>query len=202
VLDLSFSFLHRSNKRRINKSLNTKKKNSREIPILEVSHMTYSNRLFPVYIPRLLAITAAVALCSCSLIAQQTLGGITGQVTDPTGGAIQNATVTVLAEQTSMTRSTKTDATGVYTFVNLPIGSYTLTYSAEGFDAQKTQHIAVQAYRTATVNAALKVGQATTTVEVEATPLMNAVDTTNGYVMDPQQIDAAPLPTDIVAAAG
>ena len=41
----------------------------------------------------------------------------------------------------------------------------------------------------------LKVGQASTTVEVEAAPLMNAVDTTNGYVMETQQIDAVPLPT-------
>ena len=68
--------------------------------------------------------------------------------------------------------------------MNLPIGTYTLTYTADGYDLQKTQHITVQANRTATVNAALKVGQATTTVEVEASPLMNAVDTTNGYVMD------------------
>ena len=60
---------------------------------------------------------------------------------------------------------------------------------------QKTQHITVQADRTATVNAALKLGGTTETIEVEATPLMNAVDTTNGYVMDTQQIDAAPLPT-------
>jgi len=157
--------------------------------------MTFSKRLFSSHFPRLLAVAAVIVLCSYALIAQQTLGGITGQVTDPTGGAIQNATVTVLAEQTAMTRATKTDGTGVYTFVNLPIGAYTLTYSAEGFDAQKTQHIAVQAYRTATVNAALKVGEATTTVEVEATPLMNATDTTNGYVMDRAQIDAAPLPT-------
>jgi hypothetical protein len=52
----------------------------------------------------------------------------------------------------------------------------------------------VQADRTATVNASLKVGQASTTVEVEAAPLMNAVDTTNGYVMEAQQIDAVPLP--------
>ena len=79
--------------------------------------------------------------------------------------------------------------------MNLPIGTYTLTYTADGFEAQKTPHITVQADRTATVNAALKVGQATTTVEVEATPLMNAVDTTNGYVMETQQIDAVPLPT-------
>ena len=80
-------------------------------------------------------------------------------------------------------------------FVNLPIGVYTLTYSAGGYEAQKTPHITVQADRTATVNAALKVGQASTTVEVEAAPLMNAVDTTNGYVMETQQIDAVPLPT-------
>ena len=46
----------------------------------------------------------------------------------------------------------------------------------------------MQANRTATVNASLKVGQTTTTVEVDATPLMNAVDTTNGYVMDKTQI--------------
>ena len=66
--------------------------------------------------------------------------------------------------------------------IYLPIGQYTLTYTATGFNVQKTQHIAVQADRTATVNATLKVGETTTTVEVEATPLMNAVDTTNGYV--------------------
>ena len=53
----------------------------------------------------------------------------------------------------------------------------------------------MQADRTATVNASLKVGQASTTVEVEAAPLMNAVDTTNGYVMETQQIDNVPLPT-------
>jgi hypothetical protein len=100
-----------------------------------------------------------------------------------------------MSEQTSMTRDTTTNSTGGYTFVNLPIGTYTLTYAADGFIVQKTQHIAVQADRTATVNASLKLGGKTETIEVEATPLMNAVDTTNGYVMDTQQIDAAPLPT-------
>jgi hypothetical protein len=154
-----------------------------------------SKQIFPSSVSRLLAVAAAVALCCGSLLAQQTLGGITGEVTDPSGGEIPNATVTVKAEQTSLTREAKTNGTGAYTFVNLPIGTYTLTYTAEGFNVQKTQHIAVQADRTATVNASLKIGETTTTVEVEATPLMNAVDTTNGYVMDTQQIDAAPMPT-------
>jgi len=157
--------------------------------------LTSSIRVFPSAFPRLLVIVATVALCASSLFAQQTLGGITGEVADPTGGEIPNVTVTLKAEQTSQSYDTKTNATGAYAFVNLPIGTYTLTYTATGFDVQKTQHILVQADRTATVNATLKIGETTTTVEVEAAPLMNAVDTTNGYVMDTQQIDAAPLAT-------
>ncbi len=87
--------------------------------------MMISKHLSSCLFPRLLAVAVVVVLCSCALMAQQTLGGITGQVTDPTGDAIQNATVTVIAEQTSMTRTATTDGTGVYTFVNLPIGAYT-----------------------------------------------------------------------------
>jgi hypothetical protein len=152
-------------------------------------------RTFFSLLPRLLAVAAAVALCCSPLRAQQTLGGITGQVTDPSGGVVPNAAVTVVEENTSLTRTVKTNGTGVYAFVNLPIGTYTITYTADGFDQQKTEHISVQADRTATVNAALKVGKTTETVEVEATPLMNAVDTTVGYVLDTQQIQAVPLAT-------
>jgi hypothetical protein len=150
--------------------------------------------LYPLLL-RLTILVAAVGLFAPALTAQQTLGGITGEVTDSSGGVIPNATVKVVDEQTSLTRSAKTNGSGVYSFVNLPIGTYTLTYTSDGFDVQKTQHIAVQADRTATVNAALKVGQTSETIEVESTPLMNAVDTTNGYVMDTAQIEEAPLAT-------
>ena len=129
------------------------------------------------------------------MLAQQTLGGITGEVSDSSGGVIPNATVTIVGEQTGLTRTVKSGGAGEYLFPNLPIGTYTLTYSAEGYELQKTQHINVQADRTASVNASLKVGASTTTVEVEASPLMNAVDTTNGYVLDSGQIESAPLPT-------
>ncbi|MGA2558983.1 MAG: carboxypeptidase regulatory-like domain-containing protein [Terracidiphilus sp.] len=147
----------------------------------------------PIY--RLLVLLAAFALCTDALFAQQTLGGITGEVTDSSGGVIPNTTVSVVDEQTGLTRSVKSNTSGTYSFVNLPIGIYTLTYTADGFDVQKTQHITVQAERTATVSASLKVGKTSETVEVEASPLMNAVDTTNGYVMDTAQIESVPLAT-------
>jgi len=152
-------------------------------------------RLVSSLIPRLLAVLAVVALCCSAVLAQQTLGGITGEVSDSSGGVIPNATVTVVEENTGLTRSVTSNGSGEYSFVNLPIGTYTLTYTADGFEVQKTPHIAVQAERTATINAALKVGSKGETVEVLGSPLMNAVDTTNGYVMDTAQIASVPLAT-------
>ncbi len=153
-------------------------------------------QFIPSMLPRLLAITAVFALGSSVILAQQTLGGITGEVTDPSGSVIPNASVTVVEEQTALTRTTATSATGSYAFVNLPIGTYTLTYAASGFETQKTPNITVQGNRTATLNAQLKIAAAAgDTIEVDATPLMNAVDTTNGYVMDKSQIEDVPLAT-------
>ncbi|HEY0758794.1 MAG TPA: carboxypeptidase regulatory-like domain-containing protein [Acidisarcina sp.] len=140
----------------------------------------------------------AVILCSSlspTAHAQQTLGGITGSVADSAGSLISDATVTAVGEQTTLTRTAISSSAGSYSFVNLPIGTYTLTFTHEGFDTQKFPGILVQADRTATLNAELKVGSVNTSVTVEASPLMNAVDTTNGYVMDKAQIEAVPLPT-------
>ena len=53
----------------------------------------------------------------------------------------------------------------------------------------------MQADRTVSLNPALKVGQVGTTITVEESPLLNAVDTTNGYVLDKAQLEAIPLPT-------
>ena len=144
----------------------------------------------------LLPVLVATALTGGSLLrAQQTLGAISGEITDSAGNVLPKATVTIVDELTALTRVATTNGSGSYTFLNLPIGIYTVTFTAAGFATQRTQHISVPADRTVTLDAALKVGQITTTVEVEANPLINAVDTTNGYVLDHTQVDLTPLPT-------
>jgi hypothetical protein len=127
--------------------------------------------------------------------AQQTLGGITGTVTDASGGMVPSTTVSIVSDQTKLSRVQTTNSGGSYDFVNLPIGSYTLTFTHDGFETLRIPSIVVQADRTATVNATLKVGQVGTTVTVEASPLMNAEDTTNGYILEQDQIESVPLPT-------
>jgi hypothetical protein len=127
--------------------------------------------------------------------AQTTLGAITGTITDTSGAVVPSATVTLVSDQTQLTRTTTSSDSGSYLFADLPIGSYTLTFKHESFESQKIPSITVQANRTVTVNAALKLGAVSTTVTVEETPLINAVDTTNGYVLDKVQLDSVPLPT-------
>src|SRR5579862_8583485 len=127
--------------------------------------------------------------------AQQTLGGITGTVMESTGSVLPGTVVTIVGDETQLTRSQTSNENGSYDFVNLPIGSYTLTFTHDGFQTQKVPSILVQANRTATVNTTMQVGQVATTITVEETPLINSSDTTNGYILDRAQIDAIPLPT-------
>jgi Carboxypeptidase regulatory-like domain len=143
----------------------------------------------------LLALLFCLLTFATSTPAQQTLGGVTGTVTDTSGAAVADTTVTLVGDQTSLSRTQKTDVSGLYTFVNLPIGTYTLTFKHDSFESQKIPSINVQANRTVTLNVSLRVGAVSTTITVEETPLVNAVDTTNGYVLDKVQIADVPLPT-------
>jgi hypothetical protein len=149
----------------------------------------------PLFILASIAVMFALLALAPSANAQQTLGGITGTVTDTSGGVLTGTTVALVNDQTTQTRSQQTNDSGAYDFVNLAIGTYTLTFTHSGFQTQKIPSITVQGDRTATVNATLKVGEVGSTVTVEATPLMNAVDTTNGYILEKDQIESVPLPT-------
>ncbi len=140
-------------------------------------------------------LVAALFQLSLCTRAQQTLGGITGTVSDISGSVLPDTSVTIVGDQTKLTRTQKTNGNGAYDFVNLPIGTYTVTVTHDGFQTEKLPSIPVQADRTATLNVSLKVGQVGTTIEVEAAPAMNAVDTTNGYVLEQEQIQEVPLPT-------
>ena len=141
----------------------------------------------------------ALALClfafGHTVPAQQTLGGITGSVTDAEGASLPGTSVTLLGDATGLKRTQVAGTNGVYNFQDLPIGTYTLTFSREGFEAGRYPGIVVQADRTVSLPASLKVGATTDSVTVEATPLLNAVDTTNGYVLDKDKIEEIPLST-------
>ena len=130
-----------------------------------------------------------------SLSAQETLGAITGTVTDSSGAAVPDATVKALNKATNLEVTAHTQSNGSYSVSELPAGIYQLTFTKEGFETETHTEVLVNGNRTSTVDASLKVGSVSTTVEVTATPLMNQTDTTNGYVVDQLTIQDTPLGT-------
>src|ERR1700722_17456905 len=105
--------------------------------------------------------------------AQQTLGGLNGTVTDSTGAVIGGANVSLTGDANGISLTTTSQKSGFYQFRNLPVGAYTLQFTHDGFDAIRVPSIPVQENRTGTINAILKAGSTTTTVEVRETPLLN-----------------------------
>jgi hypothetical protein len=140
-------------------------------------------------------LTLIVLACTPPSLAQQTLGSINGTVLDPSGAAVAGATVSVTDAAINVTETTTTQRTGYFQIFNLPIGTYTVTVSHEGFEGSRLPGIAVREAQAATVSVTLKVGAATESVEVTANPLLNATDVTNGYTLDTAQIEATPLAT-------
>ncbi len=133
--------------------------------------------------------------CIQRMNAQANLGGITGTVKDASGASVPDATVTVHNASTNFRVTEQTHRDGSYSIANLPIGMYEVTFTRPGFEKETHTSILVQANRTTTVDGNLRVGATTTTVEVTSTPLMNQVDTTNGYVVDQLTIQNTPLGT-------
>ena len=134
-------------------------------------------------------------LCASLAVGQQTLGSIDGTVTDTSGAVMQQASVKVRALATNLEVNGQTKADGSFSISDLPIGTYEVTFKKDGFETAVYPQIIVQGNRTSTVNAKLKPGAVSSTVTVEATPLLNETDTTNGYTMGAQQIEDVPLGT-------
>ncbi|SEG55284.1 Carboxypeptidase regulatory-like domain-containing protein [Bryocella elongata] len=145
--------------------------------------------------------TLLLFMTATAALAQTTLGGITGTVSDPQGSVVPGVSVTAVSKETGLQRTAVSNAEGTYALVNLPIGTYTLTFTRDGFAPEKYPGIAVSADRTQSVPVSLKVGGSTESVEVDFQPLVNAVDTTNGYGLDKAQISNIPLPTGSVFGA-
>src|SRR5258708_18203775 len=124
--------------------------------------------------------------------AQLTLGGITGTVTDPSGAVVSDATVKAVNIATNLEVVAHTK-NGSFVIPDLPAGTYRVTVTKDGFKTETHTEILVFGNRTTTVDTTLVVGSIGTTVEVNAVPLMNQVDTTIGYVVDTQTIETTPL---------
>ena len=97
----------------------------------------------------------------------QFTSNVQGTVFDPSSRVVPGATVTLKNLATGLTSSVQTNDAGLYHFVNVPPGNYTITVEANGF--QKAEQAAVlTADSTAGIDVRLEIGQGSSTITVSA----------------------------------
>ena len=143
---------------------------------------------------RSLIAVALVLVSTFASRAQQTTGSISGLITDPSGAIVPAVNVSATSSATGAVTRTTSNADGIYRFVTLPSGGYTIAAEKEGFKATTLSGIDLQVYQKAEVNITLSIGSATQTVTVQtSTPLVDPSTSSLGTVVDEQSIQDLPL---------
>src|SRR3989441_4203013 len=127
-------------------------------------------------------------------LAQVRTASLTGLVADPSGGVVDNATVTVKNKATNVETSAKTDSSGYYTFASLAVGSYTLTVEVKGFKKAIRDNLDLDVGQKARIDFTLEVGAVSESVMVTAeTPMLTTQEASTGGVVENRSISNLPL---------
>jgi hypothetical protein len=114
-----------------------------------------------------LALALAALLPSLAL-AQTPLGAVAGTVLDESGGVLPGATVTLTNTGTGQVMTGVSSETGAFLFPQVPVGSYKVTVSLEGFKAAEFTEVNVAVGQQYSLTARLAIGAQTETITVTA----------------------------------
>jgi hypothetical protein len=127
--------------------------------------------------------------------AQAISGDLLGVVTDSTGAVVSNAQVVATNLGTGVKATAKTNATGEYRFINLPVGHYSIEMTGNGMTGGY-KDVQVQLNKQATANITANVSASTQVIEVNAESL--TIDTTTPNItntFDNRQLQDLPTAT-------
>ncbi len=105
----------------------------------------------------LISVAMLLSLSSTAL-AQTATGGIRGVVTDPTGAALPNATITARNIATGVESRTTTTGEGAYSIPRILPGRYNITVEAAGFKKTEVTDVEVAAGKDAVIDPRLETG--------------------------------------------
>jgi hypothetical protein len=135
-------------------------------------------------------LTAMAAAAS----AQEFRGGITGRVTDGSGGRLPGVTVTATHVATNVASTTTTNGEGDYSILYLTPGVYTLSTELSGFKKTVREGVEVRIGDRVGLDVKMDVGKLEETITVTAeSPILQTTSGSTGQVIDEQRISMMPL---------
>ncbi|MFN0172046.1 MAG: carboxypeptidase regulatory-like domain-containing protein [Bryobacteraceae bacterium] len=132
---------------------------------------------------------------TCFTAFPQALTSVSGSVTDATGALVPAVAITIEDTSKGLARSSTSDASGRYSFAQIPPGKYRLVAKAPGFSDVVVDNLELQVNTPATVNLELRnvTGVAETiTVSALATQL-NATDASLGNAIGTKEVLQLPM---------
>lgn len=148
--------------------------------------MNVSRRLWSTVV-----LASPLALVSVCAHAQSSFGQISGVITDQTGAAIPNASITITSVTTQAVRTITSDSDGNYVVTALPVGDYVIAVKQTGFRTAQQSNVTITADAKVTSNFALQLGQLDEVVEVQGGAI-ETLNTTSGElsrVIDAKQVE-------------
>jgi len=142
------------------------------------------------------SILATVLFLGCCFTArgQSTFGSISGTVKDASGAAVPDAQVTLTSTATGAKQTFSTDQNGLYSFVNVNPGEYSIDVDKTGFKRFKRGTFDLQVQQSVRIDVTMEVGADTQTVEVTAeAPLLQTDNASLGQVIDQRKTNETPL---------
>jgi hypothetical protein len=138
-------------------------------------------------------VVAALAFLSSAAAQTGAVSGLSGRVTDTTGGAIAAVTVTIIRLETGFERTVTTGDTGAWEARFLQPGVYVVLFERQGFKTMQRQGVSVSTGQIAGVDAVLEIGGLTEVVAVTADARM--VSPTSAAIvrtLDAKELEALP----------
>ena len=124
----------------------------------------------------------------------QVSAAISGRVTDPSGATVSGATITAKNVKTGATRSTMSDDAGRFWISSLGVGEHELRITKQGFQEEVRGGIHLVVGQEATVDFALRLGQVSDQLKVNAdAPIVNVTASDISGVIGEQQVKDLPL---------
>jgi outer membrane receptor protein involved in Fe transport len=139
--------------------------------------------------------SALFLLCLSSILIAQTFrGGIQGTVTDSSGASVAGADVTAKNAETGLLRTAKTDDQGDFVITELPLGTYSITASKQGFGTKVLNGINVAVSSNTRADVQLQPGEVKEEVVVTAeAPIIDTTGNTLGGTLQAQQLKDLPV---------
>ena len=141
-----------------------------------------------------LSLVLVILAFSGAARSQTVQGVITGTVTDPSGGVVPDATVTITNTGTGVSQTTATSSNGEYRFSLVPPGTYNITVKAANFAEVHANGVVVEASQTVPFNVKLELAKASQTIEVSGqAPLVQTATSELALQINRVEIENAPL---------